>query len=79
MRPLIKRLSQACAWVLILGVRCYQAVLSPLLGGSCRFTPSCSAYFIEAVQKYGPWRGTWKGLRRLLRCHPLHPGGHDPP
>lgn len=60
-------------------VRVYQVVLSPLLGGSCRFQPSCSAYFIEAVQKYGPWRGSWLGVRRILRCHPFHPGGHDPP
>jgi putative membrane protein insertion efficiency factor len=64
---------------LILFVRVYQVVLSPLLGGSCRFNPSCSAYFIEAVRKYGPWRGGWMGLRRILRCHPFHPGGPDPP
>jgi putative membrane protein insertion efficiency factor len=65
--------------LLILFVRVYQVVLSPLLGGSCRFNPSCSAYFIEAVRKYGPWRGGWMGLRRILRCHPFHPGGPDPP
>jgi uncharacterized protein len=67
------------SWLLISFVRAYQAVLSPLLGGSCRFEPSCSAYFIEAVQKYGPWRGSWMGVRRILRCHPFHPGGQDPP
>jgi uncharacterized protein len=69
----------ALSWLLISLVRAYQAVLSPLLGGSCRFEPSCSAYFILAVQKYGPWRGSWMGVRRILRCHPFHPGGHDPP
>jgi uncharacterized protein len=67
------------AWLLILCVRAYQVVLSPLLGGSCRFQPSCSAYFIEAVKKHGPCRGAWMGVRRILRCHPLHPGGFDPP
>ncbi len=64
---------------LVLAVRMYQVVLSPLLGGSCRFTPTCSQYFILAVRKYGPLRGSWRGFRRILRCHPLHAGGHDPP
>jgi putative membrane protein insertion efficiency factor len=65
--------------LLILGVRCYQVCLSPMLGGSCRFTPTCSAYFIQAVRKYGAWLGAWKGVKRILRCHPLRPGGYDPP
>lgn len=73
------RLSAAVSWGLVLGVRFYQLTLQPLLGGACRYTPSCSTYFIEAVRKYGPWRGTWKGVRRVLRCHPLHRGGYDPP
>ena len=59
-------------------VRLYQVGLSPLLGSSCRFEPSCSAYFIEAVQAHGAWRGGWMGLRRLFRCHPFHAGGYDP-
>ncbi|MFW6170176.1 MAG: membrane protein insertion efficiency factor YidD [Planctomycetota bacterium] len=67
------------SWVLIAGVRFYQVTISPLVGGGCRFTPSCSTYFIEAVRKYGPCRGSWKGLCRLVRCHPLHRGGYDPP
>ena len=76
----LRRITAAgLSWLLISLVRAYQVVLSPLLGGSCRFQPSCSAYFIEAVQKYGPWRGSWMGVRRILRCHPFHPGGHDPP
>jgi putative membrane protein insertion efficiency factor len=64
---------------LILGIRMYQVVLSPLLGGSCRFTPTCSEYFILAVRKNGSVRGSIRGLRRILRCHPLHGGGYDPP
>jgi putative membrane protein insertion efficiency factor len=64
---------------LIVLVRLYQCTLSPFLGGQCRFEPSCSHYFIAAVQKYGAVRGALKGLRRILRCHPFHPGGYDPP
>lgn len=74
--PMIAR---SLAGTLILFVRIYQATLRPLLGGGCRFTPSCSEYFVLAVQKYGPWRGGWKGIRRILRCHPFSPGGDDPP
>jgi uncharacterized protein len=64
--------------LLIALVRLYQITLSPLLGNSCRFEPSCSAYFIEAVQHHGAWTGSRLGLRRLFRCHPFHAGGHDP-
>ncbi|NQT14840.1 MAG: membrane protein insertion efficiency factor YidD [Planctomycetes bacterium] len=60
-------------------VRVYQWTLSPLLGRHCRFQPSCSAYFIQAVRKYGAIRGAVRGMLRLLRCHPWHPGGYDPP
>lgn len=64
---------------LIGGVRLYQIFLSPFLGGRCRFYPSCSHYFIQAVEKYGPIQGAMKGLLRICRCHPFHPGGYDPP
>ncbi len=64
---------------LIVAVRCYQLGLRALLPSVCRFTPSCSEYFIEAIRKYGPARGSWKGLGRVCRCHPWHPGGYDPP
>ena len=67
------------SWVLIGCVRLYQLLLSPLLGRNCRFTPTCSHYFIQAVEKYGPLVGTWRGIRRIFRCHPFHPGGYDPP
>lgn len=60
-------------------VRLYQIVLSPLLGPQCRFHPTCSQYFIEAVQKYGVFSGSYRGVRRILRCHPFHRGGYDPP
>jgi putative membrane protein insertion efficiency factor len=60
-------------------VRMYQVCISPLLGSNCRFTPTCSAYFIEAVNKYGAIRGAWKGICRICRCHPFGKDGHDPP
>lgn len=59
-------------------IRGYQRFLSPMFPPSCRFTPSCSQYALEAVTRYGLLRGTWLGARRLLRCHPFHPGGFDP-
>ena len=64
--------------VIAMMVRAYQFVLSPLLGPTCRFAPSCSEYFIDATRRHGALRGSWLGARRLLRCHPLHPGGLDP-
>ncbi|MCA9165237.1 MAG: membrane protein insertion efficiency factor YidD [Planctomycetales bacterium] len=67
------------SWLLIVAVRGYQVTLGPFLGGHCRFTPSCSNYFIQAVQKHGPWRGTLKGIWRIIRCNPFTPGGLDPP
>ena len=59
-------------------IRFYQRVISPLFPPSCRYTPSCSPYTLEAVTKYGAARGLFMGGRRLLRCHPFHPGGYDP-
>ena len=59
-------------------VRLYQAALSPLLGKQCRYQPTCSQYFIEAVQKRGALVGGLKGLWRILRCHPFAKGGYDP-
>jgi uncharacterized protein len=60
-------------------IRLYQWTLSPWLGGSCRFYPSCSNYALEAIQNHGALRGSWLALRRLAKCHPFHPGGFDPP
>jgi hypothetical protein len=65
-------------WVLIALVRGYQKFISPGLPPSCRFAPSCSQYTLEALQRHGALRGGWLGARRLVRCHPWHPGGYDP-
>lgn len=64
---------------LVLLVRVYQFTLSPLVGRQCRFEPTCSNYMIGALRKYGAIRGTLRGIGRILRCHPFHPGGYDPP
>lgn len=66
-------------YLLVLLVRGYQLILSPLIGQNCRFTPTCSEYFIQAVLKHGPIFGTWRGVCRIARCHPFNPGGFDPP
>ena len=79
MRRLIATASNAASFLMVKAVRGYQLFISPMLPSACRFTPSCSQYFILAVRKYGPWRGAWKGIFRICRCHPFHPGGHDPP
>ena len=59
-------------------IRLYQQVLSPLLPPSCRYTPTCSAYALTSVERHGVIRGGWLALRRIARCHPWSPGGHDP-
>ena len=63
---------------LVFLLRGYKRFLSPLLPQACRFTPTCSVYFMEAVERHGALRGTQLGLRRLFRCHPFNPGGYDP-
>jgi hypothetical protein len=74
-----KKLAGLPALLLVAAVRLYQITLSPWIGGACRFQPTCSEYMIQAVGKYGFWRGFWRGLCRIARCHPLHAGGYDPP
>ena len=66
------------ARLLILLVGLYRVTLAPLLGGQCRFQPTCSQYMIDAVTRHGALRGGWRGLKRIARCHPFHPGGFDP-
>ena len=63
---------------LIAPIRLYQWTLSPLLGVSCRYAPSCSAYATEAIAAHGPVRGLWLGVKRVLRCHPWGGSGYDP-
>ncbi len=65
--------------VLIFLIRCYQRGISPLFPGKCRFRPTCSAYALEAIERYGAWKGGRLALRRLLRCHPFYKGDiYDP-
>jgi uncharacterized protein len=59
-------------------LRVYKYTLSLLLPPACRFTPTCSEYAIEAISKYGFWKGSVLGMKRLVRCHPFSPGGYDP-
>ncbi len=64
---------------LLIGLlRAYQYLLSPFFGQHCRFMPTCSQYAIDALREHGPWRGSMLAARRVLRCHPWHPGGLDP-
>jgi uncharacterized protein len=67
-------MGKALIWL----VRAYQYLISPVIGPHCRFYPTCSAYAIEAIDRYGPLQGTYLAVLRLLRCHPWHPGGCDP-
>ena len=79
MKGLVSAFSSALSACLIACVRLYQVFLSPILGRQCRFQPTCSHYYIGAVQKYGPLRGSLKGLWRICRCNPFCQGGDDPP
>lgn len=65
--------------MLLIGIiRFYQRAISPLLPNSCRFYPTCSEYAVQAVEKYGVLKGLYMGIKRVLKCHPFHPGGYDP-
>jgi putative membrane protein insertion efficiency factor len=64
--------------VLLVLISGYRMLLSPLLGASCRFYPTCSTYAIEAIETHGAARGGWLAVKRILKCHPWHPGGVDP-
>ena len=63
---------------IILIIRIYQIFISPITPATCRFYPTCSTYFIQALEKYGLIKGTYLGIKRILRCHPWNPGGYDP-
>ncbi len=64
--------------LLMWSIRGYRALISPLFPSVCRFTPTCSQYALTAIERFGAMRGTWLALKRIGRCHPLHPGGYDP-
>lgn len=64
--------------IMILLIKCYQWFISPYIGPHCRFYPTCSAYALQAIEKYGPIKGGVMALKRILRCHPWHKGGYDP-
>lgn len=64
--------------LVIIGIKSYQRFISPLLGSNCRFTPSCSTYAIEAINRFGIVKGGWLASKRILKCHPLNEGGEDP-
>lgn len=74
----MKYISKMIAAPFILLIKLYQWIISPWLGPKCRYTPTCSAYTIEAIQKYGVIKGIWLGVKRLSRCHPWGGHGHDP-
>lgn len=65
-------------WLALALIRFYKRFISPLLPPSCRFEPTCSVYTYQAIEKYGVIKGTWLGMKRISRCHPLNPGGYDP-
>ena len=64
--------------LLIIPIKIYQTIISPLLGPSCRFTPTCSQYAVEAIQKYGPFKGSWLSFKRIIKCPPWGGSGYDP-
>jgi uncharacterized protein len=76
--PADRRKQGLLGHTLLAVVRGYQVLLSPIVGGACRFEPSCSRYMTEAIERYGAGRGAWLGLRRLARCHPFGSYGYDP-
>ena len=73
-----QRMSRMLQDLLLLLIRFYQKAMSPMLGANCKYRPTCSAYTYEAIQKYGPIKGTWMGMKRIARCRPGVPGGYDP-
>lgn len=78
MRRVVALAELALLQALLFPVRAYRKLLSPLLPPACRFHPSCSQYALDALTTHGPFRGAWLAARRLMRCHPFHPGGLDP-
>lgn len=78
MKRLLKLLSKALSSVMLALIAFYRNCISPLTPPTCRFTPTCSQYAVEAIKKHGPLKGGWLALRRILRCHPFGGSGYDP-
>ncbi|QQL50615.1 membrane protein insertion efficiency factor YidD [Mucilaginibacter ginkgonis] len=78
MRAIVKLLKTLAGYFFISLIKVYQYLLSPLFGVSCRYTPSCSQYGVEAIKKYGAFKGGWLTLKRIGTCHPWGGNGHDP-
>lgn len=74
----LRLINRLLAWLLTLPVIFYRRCISPMKPPTCRFTPTCSEYAIEALRKHGPFRGSWLAVRRILRCHPWGGSGYDP-
>ena len=77
-RRAVRAASKGLAWLMLLLIKFYQAAISPLTPAACRYTPTCSQYAREAIAKYGPFKGGWLALRRILRCNPFGGSGYDP-
>ena len=78
MKRLLEIFTKTLGWILMLPIRFYRKFISPLTPPSCRFTPTCSQYAIEAITKHGPFKGTWLAIKRVLRCRPGGGSGYDP-
>ena len=78
MKTLLLWLRNLIIWLLLLPIYLYKTAISPLTPPSCRFSPSCSTYAIEAIRRHGPLRGLYLAIRRILRCHPWGGSGYDP-
>ena len=78
MRKLLNIFTKSLGWLLMLPIRFYRKFISPLTPPTCRFTPTCSEYAIEAITKHGPFKGTWLAIKRVLRCRPGGGSGYDP-
>jgi uncharacterized protein len=75
---MIKLLNKLFGFIFLMLIKIYQNLISPLTGASCRFTPSCSQYGVEAIRKYGSFKGGWLTLKRIGKCHPWGKHGYDP-
>jgi len=76
--PRLSPLSRGAVWLLSLPIKFYRGAISPMFPPSCRYTPTCSQYALEALRKHGPVKGLWLAVRRILRCHPWGGSGYDP-